>query len=90
MQKTAKRKLKPASVLQEAVAFLLVKKKVYIFSCATPKKDFSMESALKIWPNTSPSPPWQVLDSPSPVFFPLCSGCQLLTSTPNPLLWEEN
>lgn len=25
-----------------------------------------------------------------PVFSPLCPYCQLLTSTPHPLLWEEN
>lgn len=50
-----------------------------------------MESALKTWPSTSPSPPWQVLDGPFPcVLSSLCSDCQLLTPTPHPLLWEEN
>lgn len=29
-------------------------------------KNFSTESALKTWPSTSPSPPWQVLDGPFP------------------------
>lgn len=48
------------------MAFLLLQKKLYTSSCATPKKDFSMESALKTWPSTSPSPPWQVLDGPFP------------------------